>query len=134
MEITITTPILLFPALSLILLAYTEKFLRLGLRSRVLKKQYEENKAAHIIEQIQNLRKRIHIIRNMQAFGTGSFFLCITSIFLLFIGEIYMAQYAFWFGMVLMMIALFLGFREIMLSAAALKLAIDDEEEVSKTF
>lgn len=122
----ITTPIMLFPALSLILLAYTEKFIRLGLRSRKLKKEWEDNQATHALEQIRSLRRRLHLIRNMQAFGTGSFFMCITSIFLFYIKMPIVGQYSFWTGMVLMMISLILGFREITLSAAALKLAIDD--------
>ncbi len=125
MHLAISTPIILFPALSLILLAYTEKIIQLGRLSRKLKRQYDVNKSDNIIEQIKNIRKRIYLIRNMQAFGTASFFLCITSIFLLFASQELIAQYVFWLSMILLMVALFLSLREIILSSVALNFALD---------
>ena len=122
----IHTPIILFPALSLILLAYTEKFLQLGRLLRKIKAQHEAHNAPHLHEQILNLRKRLYLIRNMQAFGTGSFFLCLTSIFFTFSSFHQIAGYTFWFSMILMMIALALAFLEVRLSSAALKLALDE--------
>lgn len=126
MKFAISTPIILFPAISLILLAYTEKFMQLGSLTRRLKKQYQENNAPHIAEQIINLRKRIYLIRNMQAMGTCSFFLCIASIFFMFSDFEILAEYIFGSSMLFLMCALFLSFREIRLSSDALKLAVDD--------
>ena len=133
MELDITTPILLFPAISLILLAYTEKFLHLGRLSRNLKKQYDLDPQLHILDQLQNIRKRVYLIRDMQALGTGSFFLCIMSIFLLFTGYKAMGWYCFWISILLLMIALLLSFREIRLSANALKLVLKDTGDHPET-
>lgn len=124
MNISISTPIILFPAISLILLAYTEKFVQLARLTRSLRKQYRENKSENLAEQIKNLRKRIYLIRNMQAFGTGSFFLCIASIFLIFTSQETSGRYTFWLSMILLMIALCLALKEILLSSVALKLAL----------
>ncbi|WP_374163650.1 DUF2721 domain-containing protein [Arcticibacter sp. MXS-1] len=129
MSFSVSTPIILFPAISLILLAYTEKFVQLGRLLRTLKKQYEDHNAPHIIEQIQNLRTRIYLIRNMQASGTCAFFLCIATIFLMFQGQEEIAWYTFWFSMIFLMLALYLSFREINLSSNALRLAISDVKD-----
>ncbi|PWG78566.1 DUF2721 domain-containing protein [Pararcticibacter amylolyticus] len=127
MTLSVSTPIILFPAISLILLAYTEKFVQLARLVRTLKKQYENNSATHLVEQIENLKRRIYLIKNMQAFGTLSFFLCIATIFLLFSSLETLAYYTFWISMILLMTALYLSFREIRLSSDALKRALDDE-------
>jgi hypothetical protein len=72
MEITFTTPALLFPAVSLLLVAYTNRFLTLGSRIRALHAQYKENPDEVISGQITILKKRTILIRNMQALGVGS--------------------------------------------------------------
>ncbi len=133
MTFAISTPIILFPAISLILLAYTEKFIQLARLIRNLKKQSASQTVPHLEEQIINLRRRVYLIRNMQAFGTGSFFLCIASIFLMFSELDQIAWYSFWISMVLLMIALYLSFKEVSLSSAALKLVISDiKDEITK--
>src|SRR5688572_5064608 len=87
MELTITTPSLLFPAISLILLAYTNRFLGLASLIRQLHERYQKDtNQKHLIDQIRNLRTRIRLIRSMQAFGVISFLLCVLCMFAIFQG------------------------------------------------
>ena len=74
MEFTLTTPALLFSAISLLLLAYTNRFLALASIIRGMKKQYLESKDENLLGQMANLRRRIFYIRNMQGCGIISFF------------------------------------------------------------
>ena len=70
MELTVNIPALLFPAISLIMLAYTNRFLALAALVRSLKAKYEEGeKNIGLQNQIKNLRYRLRLIKNMQAFG-----------------------------------------------------------------
>ncbi|HEX3018931.1 MAG TPA: DUF2721 domain-containing protein, partial [Chitinispirillaceae bacterium] len=77
MQINITTPALLFPAISLLLLAYTSRFLALAALIRDLQSEHGPSPEALILGQIRNLHTRLRIIRNMQALGAFSFFLCV---------------------------------------------------------
>ncbi|MBE7174881.1 MAG: DUF2721 domain-containing protein [Mucilaginibacter polytrichastri] len=130
MDFTLTTPALLFPAISLLLLAYTNRFLALAALIRSLKVQYQENEDPMIMKQISNLRRRIFIIRNMQGFGILSFFLCVLCMFLFFNGQKIVAQYVFGFSLVLLMISLFLSFREIQISVEALRFELSNLEHI----
>lgn len=69
MNITVTTPALLFPAISLFMLAFTNRFLSLGARIRSLHDKYRQDRDDSVRKQIRNLRKRVHMIRNMQGLG-----------------------------------------------------------------
>ena len=84
MEFTLTTPALLFSAISLLLLAYTNRFLALASIIRGMKKQYLESKDENLLGQMANLRRRIFYIRNMQGCGIISFFFCVLCMFLMF--------------------------------------------------
>lgn len=75
MEIDLTTPALLFSAISLIMLAYTNRFLSYAQLVRTLKDQYRENHSAVTAAQIANLRKRLYLTRAMQVTGIGSLLL-----------------------------------------------------------
>ena len=80
----LTTPALLFPAISLLLLAYTNRFLVLAQLIRELNQREGENVREMAKRQISNLRKRIVLIKTMQAFGVFSFVLCTAAMFCLF--------------------------------------------------
>lgn len=124
MEFTLTTPALLFSAISLLLLAYTNRFLALASLVRVMKSQYLQNHDENLLAQMANLRKRIYLIRNMQACGIISFFFCVLCMFLMYYQQIILAQYVFGLSLLLLMISLYLSFREIQLSANALKMEL----------
>ena len=69
MEINFTTPALLFPTVSLLMLAYTNRFLTLATIIRNLHDRYKSENDNNILGQIANLRYRIYLIRDMQIFG-----------------------------------------------------------------
>ena len=78
MDISINTPALLFPAISLIMLAYTNRFLALSNRVRSLHDKYANHENKHIIYgQIKNIRYRLKLIKNMQSLGVVTFLSCI---------------------------------------------------------
>ena len=82
-ELTLTTPALLFSAVSLILLAYTNRFLSYAQLVRQLRDRYVENPSDITEAQIENLRKRLNLTRTMQGLGIASLFLCVVSMFLI---------------------------------------------------
>ena len=92
MEITINTPALLFPAITLLMLAYTTRFLALAnlIRSLHAKFKEESGNKVLVIAQIKNLKIRIKLIKQMQTFGVFSIFLCVLSMFFIYINYIIM--------------------------------------------
>lgn len=126
MEFTLTTPALLFSAISLLLLAYTNRFLALASIIRAMKKQYLESKDENLLGQMANLRRRIFFIRNMQGCGIISFFFCVLCMFLMYYQLIHLAQYVFGLSLLLLMVSLYISFREIQMSVNALKMELKD--------
>ena len=128
MDINLTTPALLFPAISLLLLAYTNRFLTLATLIRTLHAKYKEDPHDVLLGQIKNLRKRVILIRNMQAFGVLSLLLCVVCMFLLFADEQIAGRYTFGVSLILLIISLGLSVYEIQISVKALKLQLSDME------
>lgn len=126
MELNLSTPALLFPAISLLLLAYTNRFLALANLMRDLYGRYKTQPDPKIKGQIKNLSYRIRIIRNMQVFGVASFFFCVLSMFVLFAGYIIVAQWIFGASLILLLLSLALSLREIQVSIDALTLQMSD--------
>ncbi len=81
----LTTPALLFSAISLLLLAYTNRFLALASLVRSLYAEYKEKPNEIIFGQISNLKQRLMLIRNMQIYGIVSLLLCVVSMFLIYV-------------------------------------------------
>lgn len=129
MELTLTTPALLFPAISLLMVAYTNRFLAIGSRIRTLVAQYNQSPEKILEHQIKSLRQRVILIRNMQAFGIISLFMCVFCMFTLFAGKGEIAQYIFGLSLILLMISLALSFREILISVRALNLELSNLEK-----
>jgi hypothetical protein len=128
MEITLTSPALLFPAISLLLVAYTNRFKAISERIRSLHAQYVKEADDLIADQIGMFRKRLYLIRNMQACGVLSFFLCVLCLFILFTGSLFVGKLIFSASLILLMVSLVLSFWEILLSVHALELQISDME------
>jgi hypothetical protein len=128
-EFSITTPAVLFPAISLLILAYMNRFVAITNLIRKLKEQYIEKEESHVLAQIQNLRRRMIIIRNMQWFAVFSLFLCVLSIYFVFENRPMTAKQLFVSGTITLMISLFLSLREIHLSIVAVKLELSDMDE-----
>jgi len=129
MDINLTTPALLFPAISLLLLAYTNRFLTLATLIRSLHARYKEDPHDVLLGQIRNLRKRVILIRNMQALGVLSLLLCVLCMFLLFADEQMAGRYTFGVSLILLIFSLALSVYEIQISVKALKLQLSDMEE-----
>lgn len=129
MDLTLSTPALLFPAISLLLLAYTNRFLTLANLMRDLYARYKVTPDAKIKGQVNNLKYRIVIIRNMQIFGVASFFTCVLSMFSLFLGYPLAAQWIFGAALVLLLISLALSLRELQVSIDALLLHVSDLDQ-----
>jgi hypothetical protein len=131
MEITLTTPALLFPAVSLLLVAYTNRFLALGSRIRNLHAQYKSTPDALLSRQIIILKKRVVLIRNMQFLGVASLFLCVLCMFLLFGGKLLLGKIIFGASLVFMLGSLGISLQEILISMEALDLELSDMEKDS---
>lgn len=132
MEINITTPALLFPAISLLMLAYTNRFLTIATIIRNLYDRYGNVPNDNLHGQIKNLRYRTYLIRNMQIFGVLSLLFCMISMFSLFAGWIAAGKWTFAIALVLMMISMLLSLRELIISVGALDLLLADMEEYEK--
>jgi hypothetical protein len=133
MDFSLTTPALLFPTVSLLLLAYTNRFLTLATIIRNLYNQYHQSLDKTLLPQIDNLRQRVYLIKNMQIFGVLSLLLCVVSMFALFAGWVMASQWLFAIALILMMISLAISLRELQISSVALDLLLTDLEEHEKT-
>jgi len=130
MDISINTPALLFPAVSLVLLAYTNRFLALSNRVRSLHDKYlinpTPNKSIH--QQIKNLRYRLKLIKNMQTFGVLTFITSIFCIFFIYVDQMVVANVFFALALLSFTISLFLSLLEISLSNKAIEIELSDME------
>ena len=129
MDISINTPALLFPAISLLMLAYTNRFLALASLIRSLHSKYKDhtNKES-VLQQIKNLRLRLRLIRMMQLFGVLSLFLCVLSMFFVYEQLSVWANMLFALSLVAMLLSLFLSLSEIQISTKALEIELSDME------
>ena len=97
-ELTLATPSLLFSAVSLIMLAYTNRFISYAQLVRGLAMDYKEHPSEDLQNQIDNLRKRLYLIRLMQILGIFSLFLCVVTMLLIYVGMFSIAVYVFGLG------------------------------------
>jgi hypothetical protein len=122
----LTTPALLFPAISLLLLAYTNRFIVLTQLIRHLHSQNQENLTEVVIRQISNLGLRITLIRRMQAMGVLSFLFCTLSMFLLFLDLVRAAEHVFGASIFLLVVSLLFSLYEILISTKAIEIELED--------
>lgn len=133
LEININTPALLFPAITLMMLAYTNRFLSLAALVRKLHSEYMQGgKEKNILSQIKNLRSRLNLIRYMQAFGVVSFFCCVWCMYAIYRNWIELAHWIFAGSLFFLMLSIFLSLLEINKSTKAIELVLGDIEELSK--
>lgn len=131
-QLTLTTPALLFSAISLIMLAYTNRFLAYAAVVRSLHDKYKKDKNQVLIRQIKNLRQRLYLTRSMQIFGITSLLLCVTTMFLIYIEQHVIAIWVFGMALILLIISLGLLIREIQISVEALEHHLSDLEQDNK--
>ena len=128
MDLTLTTPALLFSSISLIMLAYTNRFLDYANTIRNLHTAYKQDPSKIIKAQIVNLRKRLYLTRSMQIFGITSLLLCVLSMFFIYVKQEFIADWIFGLALILMIISLSLLIWEIQISVKALELHLEDIE------
>ncbi|MBH98211.1 uncharacterized protein DUF2721 [Roseivirga pacifica] len=128
MTIDLSTPALLFPAITLLLLAYTNRFVALANLARGLRQRYKESPDmdATILGQIKNLRVRLLLIRNMQALGIASFFSCVLCMVVMYLGRQVVAEYIFGLSLFLLLGSLLLSFIETQISTKAISIELSD--------
>ncbi len=127
-ELNLTTPSLLFSAISLILLAYTNRFLSYASVVRSLNEKYQENpdKDPTTLNQIRNFVLRLRLIRAMQTLGAGSLIFCLAAMFFYFINLTLPAEIFFGIGMVMLVCSLGLCIWEIQISTEAISLHLQN--------
>ncbi len=125
----ISTPALLFPAVSLLLLAYTNRFLAVASLIRLLSNQIRTKDDCEINEQISNLRRRLELTKWMQFFGVVSILLCTISMFWLFLEFIEVGKKIFGLSLAAMCISLLLSLWEVYISTNALNMELKDLDD-----
>lgn len=127
-EFSLVTPTLLFSAVSLIMLAYTNRFLSYAQLVRNLKDKYVKDRSEVTAAQIANLRKRLNLTRSMQILGISSLFCCVVSMFFCFISLRVTPIIIFGIALLLLISSLGLSIRELVISTRALEIHLNDLE------
>ena len=128
-QLTLTTPALLFSAISLLLLAYTNRFLAYATVVRSLHEKFKENPNRVLLGQIKNLRLRLKLTRAMQILGITSLLLCVLCMFLVYVNFQGWAEFVFGLALLLLIASLAMSIREIQISVKALDLHLNDMKE-----
>jgi len=129
MQLSLTIPALLFPAVSLTMLAYNARYLAIAALIRQLHAQFQETQASPIEKQIESLRKRLNIIKNMQATAILSFLLAAVTMFLVYVELNVWANVIFGISLVFLMASLVLSLIEVQLSTKALGIQLKSMEK-----
>ena len=134
MELNFNTPALLFPAISLLLLAYTNRFLALANLVRRLHDEYKRGeKGTGLIYQIQSLRKRLILVRYMQGLGVFSFVCCVVTMYSIYSEWQEIAKYVFAVSLLSLLTSLIISLIEIAQSTKAIEVELSDIEELEKS-
>ena len=133
LEININTPALLFPAITLLMLAYTNRFLSLAALVRKLHDEYHRGeKEKNILRQIKNIRSRLNLIRYMQGFGIMSFLCCVLCMYVIFRGWMIVAHWIYAASLIFLLVSIIMSLIEINKSTRAIELELSDIEELNK--
>ena len=125
----LTTPALLFPAISLLLLAYTNRFLTLAQVIRQMHAGSKEEVPELVRRQLKGLKHRIRLIKQMQGFGVLSFILCALAMFMLFLEQQTAGKVLFGLSLLTLAVSLLLSLLEVMVSTDALNIVLGDLEQ-----
>ncbi|MBN1500548.1 MAG: DUF2721 domain-containing protein [Spirochaetes bacterium] len=130
MEFNISTPALLFSAISLLMLAYTNRFLALSNLIRQLIPVYKNNPEENILKQIRNFKTRLGIIKYTQVLGVLSFIFCVVCMLLIILEFHVISEFLFMISLLLLMLSLILSLYEIFISIGALKFELEKIENI----
>lgn len=126
MQLTLSIPALLFPAISLSMLAYNARYLAIAGLIRQLHQKFQETASSAVGLQVKQLSKRLTIIKNMQAVAILSFLFSVITMFLIYIELDFLANLVFGISLFSLMISLILSFIEVQLSTKALSIQLED--------
>lgn len=129
MPLEVSTPALLFPAISLLFLSYTNRFLHLSALIRKLHGDWAQRGDGLARQQIDNLIKRLALIRFMQLLGAVSLLSCVVAMVSVMADAQWLAVPAFWVALVLMGGSLASLVWEIWISGGALRILLDAMEK-----
>ncbi|MGB5435740.1 MAG: DUF2721 domain-containing protein [Maribacter sp.] len=126
MQLTLSIPALLFPAISLSMLAYNARYLAIAALIRQLHQKFQETASPALGLQVKKLRLRLSIIKNMQAVAILSFLFAVVTMFLIYIELEFWANLVFGISLLALMISLILSLIEVQLSTKALSIQLED--------
>lgn len=129
MQLTLSIPALLFPAISLTMLAYNARYLAIANLIRQLNAEFNKTQATPLKRQIESLRKRLNIIKNMQGTAIVSFLLAAITMFLIYVELNVWANIIFGISLVFLMLSLLLSLIEVQLSTKALNIQLKNMEK-----
>ena len=129
MALTLSIPALLFPAISLTMLAYNARYLAIAALIRQLHQKFQETESRSVALQVRKLRKRLSIIKNMQATAIISFLLAVISMALIYFELSTLANIIFGISLFALMVSLVLSLIEVQLSTKALSIQLKDMEK-----
>lgn len=129
MQLSLTIPALLFPAISLSMLAYNARYLAIAALIRQLHKEYGQTRSRKLGLQVKQLQKRLAIIKNMQAVAIISFLLSAITMFLIYVGLQFWANLAFGISLLALMLSLIMSLIEVQLSTKALGIQLQDIDQ-----
>ncbi len=126
MELSLSTPAILFPTISLLLLAYTNRFISIGNRLRSLHELYTSNQTKGLLQQINIFKRRIKMIRDLQLVGIGSLFFCVLTMLLIFENYMEAAKYLFTASLIMLLASFTIAAYEIIISTHAMNIQLQD--------
>lgn len=132
MEITLTTPAILFSTVSLLYVAYTTRFVAISNLIRTLKTRFEEEHEVDVLQQIKNLRTRVLLIRNMQLTGIISLILSAFSMVFIYLGNQNAGFIIFGLSLIFLIYSMLLAAREILISVHSLNIELNSIQELKK--
>jgi hypothetical protein len=132
MEITLTTPAILFSTVSLLYVAYTTRFVAISNLIRTLKARFQEDHEDAVLQQISNLRIRVLLIRNMQLSGIISLILSAVSMVFIYMGEQNIGFVFFGLSLLFLIYSMLLAAREIWISVESLNIELNSIHELKK--
>ena len=128
MGLTLSIPALLFPAISLTMLAYNARYLAIAALIRQLHQKYQETESESVGLQVKKLSKRLTIIKNMQATAIFSFLLAVITMALIYFALLDWANFVFGSSLLALMVSLILSLIEVQLSTKALSIQLKNME------
>ena len=126
MDISLTTPAILFPAISLLLLGFSNRFVTTATLIRQLKNNLNPQNVSNINRQIQNLQLRVRLIIIMQAFGVLSIILCTVAMIAIYYQQNFFGSVLFALSLLAMVLSLLTSLWEVLISSKALNVELDE--------